>query len=162
MTATAAAQGTREIVVEDVLPHAPELVWKTLTAGELIGRWLMPNDFEPVVGREFTFRTKPMGGWDGVVRCEVLELIPNEKLVYSWKGGSDDNPAYGSRLDSIVTWTLTPVEGGTRLRLVHAGFRSPGNDFAFGIMSGGWAKVMHSISRVTGETGGVRYSSMCM
>jgi uncharacterized protein YndB with AHSA1/START domain len=149
----AATPATREIVVEDVLPHSPELVWKTLTTGELIGRWLMPNDFEPVVGRQFTFRTKPMGGWDGVVHCEVLEIILNEKLVYSWKGGSDDNPAYGSRLDSIVTWTLMPVEGGTRLRLVHAGFRSPGNDFAYDVMSGGWAKVMQGIGRVTGEIG---------
>jgi uncharacterized protein YndB with AHSA1/START domain len=151
MTATAARQETREIVVEEVLPHAPERVWKTLTTGELIARWLMPNDFEPVVGRRFTFTARPMGGWDGVVHCEVLELIPKEKLVYSWKGGSDDNPAYGSRLDSIVTWTLTPVDGGTRLRLVHSGFRSPGNDFAYDAMSGGWGKVMQSISRVTGE-----------
>jgi uncharacterized protein YndB with AHSA1/START domain len=154
MTATAAQDETREIVVEDILPHAPERVWETLTTGELIGRWLMPNDFEPVVGKQFTFRTKPMGGWDGVVHCEVLELIPNEKLVYSWKGGSDDNPAYGSRLDSVVTWTLTPVDGGTRLRLVHSGFRSPRNDFAFGIMSGGWGKVMLSIGRVTAQLGG--------
>jgi uncharacterized protein YndB with AHSA1/START domain len=152
MTATAEKQDvTREIVVEDTLPHAPDIVWKTLTNGELIGRWLMPNDFEPVVGRRFTFRTRPMGGWDGVVDCEVLEMVPNERLIYSWKGGSDDNPAYGSRLDSIVTWTLTPVEGGTRLRLVHSGFRSPGNDFAFDAMSGGWAKVTQRIGALAAE-----------
>jgi uncharacterized protein YndB with AHSA1/START domain len=89
---TAAQQATREIIVADVLPHPPELVWKTLTTGELIRRWLMPNDFEPAVGRRFTFQTKPIGGWDGVVHCEVLELIPNEKLVYSWKGGSETTP----------------------------------------------------------------------
>jgi uncharacterized protein YndB with AHSA1/START domain len=100
ITLRAEQQATREIVVEDVLSHAPAAVWKTLTSGELISRWLMPNDFEPVIGRRFTFRTKPMGGWDGVVHCEVLEMIPNERLVYSWKGGLDDNPAYGSRLDS--------------------------------------------------------------
>jgi uncharacterized protein YndB with AHSA1/START domain len=154
MTATARRQATREIVVEDVLPHAPETVWKTLTSSELIGRWLMPNDFEPVVGRPFTFKTRQMGGWDGVVHCEVLEMKPNEKLVYSWKGGSDDNPAYGSRLDSIVTWTLTPVEGGTQLCLVHSGFRSPGNDFAFDAMSGGWAKIAQGIRRVAAEISG--------
>ncbi len=151
MTAMAEPQPTREIVVEDVIPHAPALVWKTLTSSELIGRWLMPSDFEPVLGRRFTFKTRPMGGWDGVVHCEVLELIPNERLVYSWKGGSDDNPAYGARLDSIVTWTLTAVEGGIRLRLVHSGFRSPGNDFAFNAMSGGWAKVTQRIATLTAE-----------
>ena len=138
-------------MVEGVLPHASEVVWKTLTTAELIGRWLMPNDFAPVVGRRFNFRTKPMGDWDGVVHCEVLEVVPNRKLVYSWKGGADTNPEYGSKLDTVVTWTLTPVAGGTRLRLVHAGFRSPGNDFAFDAMSPGWGRVLQGIGRVAAE-----------
>jgi uncharacterized protein YndB with AHSA1/START domain len=137
--------------VEGVLPHAPEIVWKTLTTAELIGRWLMPNDFVAAVGKTFTFRTKPMGDWDGVVHCEVLEVVPNRKLVYSWKGGSDSNPNYGARLDTVVTWTLTPVSGGTHLRMVHAGFRSPGNDFAFDAMSPGWGRVLQGIGRVADE-----------
>lgn len=141
----------RDIVVEEVLPHPPHAVWKTLVTPELIARWLMPNDFEPTVGRQFTFRTKPVGDWDGVVHCEVLEIIPNEKLVYSWKGGSDSNAQYGSRLDSVVTWTLTAVPGGTRLRLVHSGFRSPENDFAFNAMSPGWARIAQSISQHTAQ-----------
>jgi uncharacterized protein YndB with AHSA1/START domain len=140
---------TRAITVEAVLPHAPETVWKTLTTGALIAQWLMPNDFEPVLGKRFTFKTKPMGGWDGVVHCEVLEIVPNEKLVYSWKGGSDENAKYGSSLNSAVTWTLTPAAGGTRLKLVHSGFRSPENDFAFEAMSSGWSRVMTSIGRAT-------------
>jgi uncharacterized protein YndB with AHSA1/START domain len=151
MTPTADVVTTRDIVVEDVLPHAPEVVWKTLTTAELIGRWLMPNDFVAEVGKTFNFRTKPMGDWDGVVHCEVLEVVPNRKLVYSWQGGTDSNPKYGSRLDTIVTWTLTPVAGGTHLRMVHAGFRSPGNDFAFDAMSPGWGRVIQSIDRVTAE-----------
>lgn len=151
MTSVVEQSTTRDIVVEDVLPHAPEIIWKSLTSGELISRWLMPNDFEPVLGKRFTFQTRPMGGWDGVIRCEVLEITPHEKLVYSWKGGSDDNAAYGSRLDSVVTWTLTAVDGGTRLRLVHSGFRSPENDFAFAALSGGWAKVMQGIHGVAAE-----------
>jgi hypothetical protein len=43
---------------------------------------------------------------------------------------------------------FAPVEGGTRLRLLHAGFRSPGNDFAFNSMSPGWARVLDQIERV--------------
>jgi uncharacterized protein YndB with AHSA1/START domain len=141
----------REIVVEEALPHAPEAVWKTIVTSELIARWLMPNDFEPKVGKRFTFRTKPMGDWDGVVQCEVLEVVPNKKLVYSWKGGSETNGEYGSRLDSLVTWTLTPAQSGTRLRLVHSGFRSPDNDFAFNVMGPGWGKVAQAISQLTVE-----------
>lgn len=138
----------RDIVVEGMLPHPPELVWKTLTMSELISRWLMPNDFELAKGKRFTFRTKPMGDWDGVVHCKVLEFVPQAKLVYSWKGGSDSNSKYGSRLDSIVTWTLAPVEGGTRLRLVHSGFRSPGNDFAYEAMKPGWGRILEIIGRI--------------
>jgi uncharacterized protein YndB with AHSA1/START domain len=125
-------------------------VWKTLTTAELIGRWLMPNDFALGAGKQFTFRAKPMGDWDGTVHCEILEVSPNEKLVYSWRGGS----ATGSQipvLDSVVTWTLTAVDGGTRLRLVHSGFRSPENDTAFNAMSPGWGHVMQGIERVAAE-----------
>jgi uncharacterized protein YndB with AHSA1/START domain len=142
---------TPDIVVDDVLPHAPEKVWRALTTSELIGRWLMPNDFQPTVGHRFTFTTQPMGDWDGIVHCEVLEVERNRRLVYSWRGGSDDNPKYGSRLDSVVTWTLTPEGSGTRLRLVHAGFRSPGNDFAYDAMKPGWGRVMGRIAEVAGS-----------
>lgn len=141
----------RDIVVEGVLPHAPEIVWQALTSAELIGRWLMPNDFAPEVGRRFTFRTRPMGSWDGVVHCEVLEIVPQRKLVYSWKGGSRENATYGSVLDTVVTWTLSPVAGGTHLRMVHAGFRSPDNDFAFNAMSPGWGRILQSIPRVIAD-----------
>jgi uncharacterized protein YndB with AHSA1/START domain len=151
MTNSTESAETRDIVVEAVLPQNPEKVWKVLTTAELISRWLMPNDFELAVGKSFQFRTKPMGDWDGIVDCEILEIEPYRKLVYSWKGGSDSNPNYGARLDSIVTWTLAPVEGGTRLRLVHSGFRSPGNDFAFDAMSPGWNRVMESIGKVAEE-----------
>jgi uncharacterized protein YndB with AHSA1/START domain len=151
MTRVNQTRKTRDIVVEDDLPHAPEIVWKTLTNKELLSRWLMPNDFQPVVGKQFTFQTKPMGDWDGVVHCEVLEVVTNRKLVYSWKGRSDRNAKYGSLLDSVVTWTLTPLTDGTRLRMVHAGFRSPENDAAFEAMSSGWARIVATIDRIAAE-----------
>lgn len=63
------------------MPHAVYVVWQTLTTGELIGRWLMPNDFELVVGKRFTFQAQPLGRWDGIVHCQVLEVIPYERFV---------------------------------------------------------------------------------
>ena len=131
-----------------MLPHAPEVIWKTLTTSELIGQWLMPNDFKAVVGNKFGFKAKPMGDWDGIVHCEVLEIIENRRLVYSWKGGSGKNIQYGSELDTTVTWTLLPVAGGTRLKMVHAGFKLPGNKFALDAMSPGWQRVLQSVERV--------------
>src|SRR5260370_37806274 len=87
---------TRDIVVEDVLPYPIERVWKALPTAELIGQWLMPNDFEPVVGKRFTFTSRPIGGWDGIVQCEMLEVVPRRRLGYPWKGANDSNYPQGS------------------------------------------------------------------
>src|SRR5580704_5052129 len=68
MTQAAMKTATQDIVVEEVFPHAPETIWKTLTTGELIGRWLMEaTGFEPVKGKHFTFETTPAGQWDGTI-----------------------------------------------------------------------------------------------
>jgi uncharacterized protein YndB with AHSA1/START domain len=152
MTQAAMKTATQDIVVEEVFPHAPETIWKTLTTGELIGRWLMePTGFAPVKGTRFTFQTTPAGAWDGVIRCEVLEVTRSERLSFSWQGGDDGNAQYGSRLDTIVTLTLTKVDRGTRLRLVHSGFVTPKNDGAFKTMSEGWKKVVGRIGAMSGE-----------
>jgi uncharacterized protein YndB with AHSA1/START domain len=152
MTEAALKTATQDIVVEEVLPHQPETIWKTLTTGELIGRWLMkPTGFEAVKGVRFTFQTTPAGAWNGVIHCEVLEVTRNERLSYSWQGGDDGNAQYGSRLDTVVTWTLAMVDGGTRLRLMHSGFLTPKNDSAFRNMSKGWKKVVDRIGAICGE-----------
>jgi uncharacterized protein YndB with AHSA1/START domain len=151
MNDAALKSDTQDIVVDEVFPHAPETIWKTLTTGELIGRWMMPpTGFEPVEGKRFTFRTTPAGPWDGIIHCQVLEVMPNKRLVYAWKGGHEGNVGYGSRLDTVVTWILSRVESGTRLRLVHSGFVTPKNDSAFKTMSEGWKKVVQSLGDIAG------------
>ena len=142
----------REIVVDEVFPHAPETIWKALTSGELIGRWLMePTGFEPVEGTDFTFQTSPAGAWDGRIRCRVLEVIPNERFAYAWTSGDEANVGYGARLDTIVTFTLAKVADGTRVRLVHSGFVLPRNETAFENMSQGWKKVVGNLDAVAAE-----------
>jgi uncharacterized protein YndB with AHSA1/START domain len=143
---------TQDIVVDEIFPHAPETIWKTLTTGALIARWLMaPTGFEPVSGNRFTFQTKPAGAWDGTIHCQVLEVMPNERFVYDWKSGHEGNVGYGSRLETVVTWTLSRVENGTRLRLVHSGFVTPRNESAYKTMGEGWKKVVRSLGNIAGE-----------
>jgi len=142
---------TQDIVVDEVFPHAPEAIWKALTTGDLIARWLMPPaGFEPVSGKHFTFQTRPAGAWDGTIHCEVLRVVPNERLAYAWKSGHEENVGYGAPLDTVVTWSLARVEGGTRVRLVHSGFITPNNDTAFNTMSDGWKKVVPSLGIIAG------------
>ncbi|MBB3590997.1 uncharacterized protein YndB with AHSA1/START domain [Rhizobium sp. BK529] len=147
------AADTQAIVVDEVFPHAPEIIWKALTSGELIGRWLMaPDGFAPVVGNRFTFQTKPAGEWDGTIQCEVLDVVPNELLSYAWRGGHESNDdGYGSKLETVVTFTLTRADAGTRLRLVHSGFVLPKNDIAYRNMGEGWKTVVKRLDAVVSE-----------
>ena len=76
----------------------------------------MKNDFKPVVGHRFNLR----GDWGGDLDCEVLAVEPNKTLSYTWNFIHQD-PAYN--LNSTVTFTLTPTNTGTQLRMEQSGFR---------------------------------------
>lgn len=141
-----------EIVFDEVFPHTPAAIWKVMTTGELMSRWLMsPKGFAPVKGNHFSFQTPPDGEWDGVIHCEVLEIVANERLVYTWKSGHESNGVYVSRLDTLVTWTLARHDGGTRLRLVHSGFVMPKNMSMFQNINAGWSKVVPKLIAIVAE-----------
>ncbi|SIM44142.1 SRPBCC family protein [Micromonospora cremea] len=132
------------IRVDQFLPHPPAKVWRALTDPDLIARWLMQTDFVPVVGHRFTFRTDPRPGFDGIVRCEVLDLDPQRLLRWSWRGGS---------LDTVVTWTLAAEGRGTRLFLEHSGFDpdDPLQQRTYALLDGGWrSHVWRRLTRVLG------------
>ena len=132
---------TRSVVIERQLSHPPEKVWRALTQGALIEEWLMKNDFKPVVGHKFTFRSKPMPEWDGVIDAQVTEVESQARLSYTWS-------ALG--LQSIVTWTLTPASGGTHLRMEQSGFRLD-QEAAYRGANYGWQRFIGNLERVLGE-----------
>ena len=134
------AAASRSLVIEREMPHPPEKIWRALTQGALIQEWLMNNDFQPVVGHRFSFRSTPVPGWDGVINSEVLVIEPNSKLSYSWG-------TMGTM--SMVTWTLTPTKGGTHLRMEQTGFRSE-QDAAYKGATYGWTKFIGNMERVVG------------
>ena len=135
-----AATETLSVVVERDMPFPPERIWRALTQPHLIAEWLMHNDFAPAVGHRFTLR----GDWGGVLDCEVLAIEANRSLSYSWDFAHDD-PAYG--LKSIVTFTLTPTPGGTRLRMEQEGFR-PDQRQARGGARAGWPQFLAKLEVV--------------
>jgi uncharacterized protein YndB with AHSA1/START domain len=148
MTDAAAQTIAETLVVERELPHPPEKVWRALTESALIADWLMPNDFAPEPGRSFAFRAQPMPHWDGIVDGEVLTVEPPALLAYRWDTGAD--PARGLR--TIVTFTLTPVAGGTRVRMEQAGFRAGEENNLRGARFG-WERMLGDLARVTGTLG---------
>lgn len=137
----------RSINHQFYFPHPPERVWDYLTKPDLIEQWLMKNDFQPIVGYDFQFRTDPIPklGFDGIFYCKVLEIVPFKKLSYSWKSGPGEGKI---TLDSVVTWTLHPKDKGTELFLKHTGFQKMENlDFYHGLMEG-WVEKLHNIDKL--------------
>jgi uncharacterized protein YndB with AHSA1/START domain len=128
------------LVIEKEMPHPPEKIWRALTQSPLVEEWLMKNDFQPVVGHRFSFRSTPVPNWNGVIDCEVLVVEPNSRLSYTWGTMG---------MKSVVAWTLTPTTGGTHVRMEHSGFRSK-EDANYKGASYGWQKFTGSLERVVG------------
>jgi uncharacterized protein YndB with AHSA1/START domain len=120
-----------ELRFVELYPYPRERVWRALTSSEAIADWLMPNDFAPVVGHRFEMRTRPAPGFDGVVRCEVTVVEPPARLAYKWRGGG---------IDTVVTFTLEPVDQGTKLTLVHSGFSGLRGWMISRLLGNGWRK----------------------
>jgi uncharacterized protein YndB with AHSA1/START domain len=135
---------TNSIRRELVLPQAPEEVWQALTDRAALAEWMYPNDFEPQVGHQFTFRVpaNPKAGFDGVVRCEVLQYAPPRELAYSWSGGPVVNTRVSYRLEQDGT--------GTRLFFEHSGFdvTESWGQAAFQGAEFGWTKMLERLLEV--------------
>jgi uncharacterized protein YndB with AHSA1/START domain len=105
-------------------------VWRAVATSEGLAGWLMPNDFQPVLGHAFTFTTQPVGDFDGIVRCKVVELDPPHHLGLSWNGNN---------MDLFLRLDLKELDGKTELSLVHSGWLE---SYAFtrNIMDEGWRR----------------------
>ena len=144
---------THTIRKEMPLPQPRQEVWQAIANSTALAEWMYPNDFEPRVGHQFTFRVppNPKVGFDGlVVRCEVLECEPPSRLLFSWSVG-------GPVVDTRVSFRLEPDGDGTRLFFEHAGFdlSQAGGEQAFKGAQYGWAKMLEQLSGVVaGRAGG--------
>jgi uncharacterized protein YndB with AHSA1/START domain len=129
---------TRSVVNEKELPHPPQKIWRALTEGPLIKEWLMENDFQPAVGHAFTLRMQPVQGWNGIIDCQVLTLEPCKTLSYTWG-------TLG--LGTVVTFTLTPTDTGTHLRVEQSGF-GPDREANYKGAQYGWQQFLGNLERV--------------
>ena len=132
---TAISAETVSVVAERDLPWPPENVWRALTQPHLIEEWLMKNDFELKLDHAFRLRAE----W-GHVDCRVIKIEADRCLVYTWA-------AFG--VSTTVTWTLTPTNGGTHLKVEQAGFLAAPEHARF--VQGakhGWANFLDGLERV--------------
>ncbi|MEO5893628.1 MAG: SRPBCC domain-containing protein [Ferruginibacter sp.] len=128
-------------------PHPPETVWEYLTRSELMELWLMKNNFQPIVGFDFQFKTNPIPAldFDGIFYCKVLEIVPFKKLSYSWTSGPGDGKI---TLDSVVVWKLQAKDKGTDLFLDHSGFDKKENQNFYDGLNHGWVEKFNKIEEL--------------
>ncbi len=128
-----ASPETRSVIVERKIGHPPEKIWRALTEPHLMEEWLMKAAFRPVTGHRFDLRAD----W-GTIECEVTDVVPHRMLSYTW--GDHD-------LKTMVTWTLTPADEGTVLRMEQTGFRPDQPRYYMGAR-GGWPRFIDAMEGV--------------
>jgi len=134
---------TESIEFELDLKHPPQKVWRALTDPTLLAEWLLPVvELELAPGAAFRFQAPPQPGWDGHVSGRILEIEAQRKLSYTWVVGD---------MDTVVTFELTPTASGTRLSLVHAGFRED-QKRNFGGARYGWRMMGGKLVEVLAQT----------
>ena len=143
---------TRNLEYDAEYPHPVEKVWRALTEPQLMGLWLMNFDndegemtahFRPVVGTKDRLEARQGRGWRGYVVGDVLEVVPSQRLVYTWA----HNPAQDAQPIRIA-FTLEPTPTGTRLRMVHSGYAGGLKGwFALKMGQMGWKKMLGSSIR---------------
>ncbi|MFQ5525224.1 MAG: SRPBCC domain-containing protein [Thermoanaerobaculia bacterium] len=85
------------------------------------------------VGFETQFHVH-IEGRDYLHLWQVIEVVPQTRIVYEWRYG-------GYPGDSVVSWELSETPSGSKLRLTHEGHETfPRDDPAFSRKAGeaGW------------------------
>lgn len=91
-----------------------EKLWAAVTDSDKLEKWVLKNNFKPIVGYKFQFRAEPNEYWDGVIDGEVLLVDEPNKLSYTWAVGEEKH---------TVVWTLQDLgDGKVNLHLDQTGF----------------------------------------
>jgi uncharacterized protein YndB with AHSA1/START domain len=95
----------------------PAATWAALTEPAIVERWFTKATPVGAVGDAYVLDFEG----DDTMRGAILEVVPGERLVYSW-GWGDTAPAQRTR----VTWTLATSQDGTLVTLTHGGWTEAG------------------------------------
>ena len=120
-----------DIIKTAKLDASIQSVWDAVATSSGIASWFMPNDFEPIIGHEFTLQTD-----FGPTPCKVTEVNSPNRLSFDWD-------TFGWH----VTFDLIEIDGETELTVTHSGWGAPDeiiprtqqpNALIHNIMNNGW------------------------
>jgi uncharacterized protein YndB with AHSA1/START domain len=98
-------QTTESIVLEKTYNAPIALVWSAITQEQHMRHWYFDfhNSFQLIVGSHFEWQGGDPKGKQWLHRGEMLEIVPNKKLVHSWT-----YPGYSGK--AIAYWELTELD----------------------------------------------------
>lgn len=119
-----------------------DVVFKALTVPEELTQWFPDQGaFEPKVGGKMHFvflAGRNQMDRDHHLYGEIVEIIPNKKLVYTFVPDSNYKPDGNGPKSTLVSWTLEEIgKDRTRVTLVHSGF-TPDMENHFKQTTAGW------------------------
>jgi uncharacterized protein YndB with AHSA1/START domain len=136
---------SRDTIEREMTFEAPiERVWQAITDPREVSEWF---------GVEAKIDLKPGGGivfgWsEGRFLGRVEEVAPPRRFAYRWCLAKDIEVDLGPT--TLVTFTLEPTNGGTRLRLVESGFASLPEDIRDKHLienTEGWAEELGELAK---------------
>ncbi|PWT96892.1 MAG: hypothetical protein C5B53_08830 [Candidatus Melainabacteria bacterium] len=116
---------TNTLEVRRTIQAPVEKVYRAWTEPEQISQWFGCDKVararvtqELKVGGQYRIEANCADGSPGLVYGTFKEIIPNQKLVYSWTNGSAEYPAS----DTIVSVEFIARGSETEIHLVHSNF----------------------------------------
>ncbi len=134
------------VIIETVINARAEKVWQVLTDLASIPKFMMSvKNFKPEVGNVFMF----IGLKDGKeypVYCKIIELVENNKIVYTWN--YEEFPA-----ETIVSFELQENNAATVVKLSHSGLEAIDKypDASIENHIQGWTWILNELKKVVEE-----------
>lgn len=127
------------VIIQHKVNAPLEKVWEAITNKEALKEWYQDiPDFSPKMHTEFSFYSHN-GSNEHHHHCEVLEVIPHEKLKYSLT-----YPEI-TKERTLLKWELAKEGDATIVTLTHKGLENLehlGNEFSFEKFENKWQKVL--------------------
>ena len=97
-----------------------ELVWRMVTEPDQVVRWFADEiDLRATAGYEGSMTFRPESGGTVEVPITVESVEAPRHFTYRWNHPAGTTASPGN--STLVEFTLTPEDGGTRLRVVESG-----------------------------------------